>query len=136
MKHRLVILFFLLFIGMNRAMSQKIELKISLIEGTNIQVMSSVNLQWVRISAPENMQLIVEVENFNVLDGPVLIQAAYLNDGTSNISNAILFNGTRAVFPILNNSRLIHRINGLPQNVSVWIGVPIGQTRQLTIDYN
>jgi hypothetical protein len=138
MKYRLPLLFLLLFVGLHSVHSQNIQMNFEFLEGSNVNVQTMVlsNLEWVCINLSENQELAVEVTYFNLPDKQKPLPALYLNDGTSNISGAVPFPGSRAVFPVNRNGKLIRNMNGLPISIGVWIGLPPRQTRELTIEYN
>lgn len=93
-------------------------------------------LQWLGISVAENMQLVVEISYRPLATGEKQLSAAYLNNGTTNTAQSVAFSGSRAVFAVSNSGQLIREMARRPKSLTAWIGVPPGQTRELTIEYN
>ncbi len=93
-------------------------------------------LNWIRIRTAENMMLMVEIKYFDLAEGKTDRSAAYLNDGSDKIVDALFITGNRVNFPVNSNTWLMTRMNSPPQNLDAWIGIPAGLVRELTIEYN
>lgn len=91
-------------------------------------------LRWMEIRTTENVDIIIEVQ-FNNRLGSSQTTCYFLNDGTTNFSNA-------KVLPRGSSSLLMHSggktIKDLPDNLkylSAWLGMPAKQGGVLTITY-
>lgn len=93
------------------------------------------NLQWIGISVAENVQLSVAVRYKTLGKGEKPVAAAYLNNGTVNIAEAVPFDN-RVVFQASDSGLLIREMPRRTKSLTAWIGVPPNQTRELMIEYN
>ena len=119
-----------------RAQYMDMDLNFELKEGAEINVKSSLNRQWIEIRVSENLGLEIDISYIKLPEGERYLPAEYLNNGTSDISEAVRFPGRRATFLVNNSGGLLKNVRHPAQNMSVWIGVPPGQVRELMIIYN
>ena len=93
------------------------------------------SLQWIGISVAENVQLTVAVSYKTLGKDENPVAAAYLNNGTVNIADAVPFDN-RVVFQASDSGLLIRKMPRRTKSLTAWIGVPATQTRELMIEYN
>ncbi len=137
-----------LLAGLQTARAQYVEIEFDILSQSGLKTMQPSqenkvsgsqeinNLQWIGITVSENIELKVTAQYRLLTEGDSALTASYLNNGTSNLGQALLFKDNKALFMVSNSGRLIKNIPGRPVNLTAWIGLPTAQISEVTIEYN
>ena len=90
-------------------------------------------LNWIEVTASENIQLGVKLIPRNPCNSP---QAAYLNTGNFNPSQALPLNDRGNVFVMNRDGRLIRDIAEYRRSLNIWLIVPPDEIEQIIIEYH
>lgn len=92
-------------------------------------------IRWLELRAVENIQISVQLTWKSSFGQGVSARSFFLNDGTTNFSNAFeLKPGLNTVF-IHNGGKVISAMPDKPKHLSAWLGLPSTRSGTLLILY-
>jgi hypothetical protein len=92
-------------------------------------------IRWLELRAVENIQISVQLTWKSSFGQGTSARSFFLNDGTTNFSNAIeLKPGLNSVF-IHNGGKVISAMPDKPKHLSAWLGLPSTRSGTLLILY-
>lgn len=104
--------------------------------GYGYRTSSQPGIRWIELRSKENIQLAIEFKGTRKRGSiGALKPLYYLNDGTSNFSNAKTLSFGLNELSMFNEPQMIKNIPGNPTSLSSWLGVPANASGTLTIIY-
>lgn len=91
-------------------------------------------IRWMEIRANENVDLIIDMR-YSRGRSSVRTQTLFLNDGTTNFSDAQQIPSIGAHVRMYNRDVVITQMKGSPKYISAWLGLTTGVGGVLTITY-
>ncbi|GEM_PF-2308696 len=92
-------------------------------------------VRWMEIRASENVPMLIEFRMDRSRGGLALPKMYFLNDGTTNFSNAESISPGYTEVVIRSGNKLITELADKPKYLSAWLGLPAFQGGVLTVTY-